>query len=683
MDAEEATLEHEPIGAVFLSYASQDEQAAQRICEALQQAHVEVWFDRTGLRGGDTWDATIRRQIRTCTLFIPIISRNTHLREEGYFRLEWKLAIDRSYLIAASKPFLLPVVIDDTPRDDERVPDRFRELQWTMVPDGVSADTFAKQIVRLLSRDPQAAPTLGKSQDAEVPVAPAASPLAANAARIWRRFGPLVLGVVVVLVLSAAVVWFMYVKHAENGTAMSLISGARGLAAAPQQSIAVLPFVDMSQEKDQEYFSDGLSEELIDLLSRIPTLRVPARTSSFFFKGKAEKIATIAADLGVAHILEGSVRKAGNTLRVTAQLIRADNGYHVWSQTYDRELKDVFQVQDDIATAVVAALKVKLMPGQLGLSSHSTSNADAYNLFLLGLKLHRDSKLDDLRHAIEAFRGAIALDPSYAAAYAKLALSTAFLADQTGDMQGIEEAAADADKAVALAPDEAAGYVARGYIHANWKWDWEAARTDFETALALDANDSSVQLNYAGLLASIGRLPEAIAAAQRAVALDPMSDIGWENLGKFLLSVRENAAAANALHRALDFQPHNPYSLSQLGAVELLDGNFSEALTTFSSVSLDGYRQVGIAMAEHSLGQLSKSQQALAEAIAKAAQEAAYQIAGAYAWNGDRDKAFEWLDRAYKQRDGGLADIKFDPLFDSLRGDPRYRAFLRKMRLPE
>jgi tetratricopeptide (TPR) repeat protein len=297
--------------------------------------------------------------------------------------------------------------------------------------------------------------------------------------------------------------------------------------------------------------------------------------------------------------------------------------------------------------------------------------------------LHRTSNLADLRRAIEAFRSAIALDPSYAAAYAKLALSTAFLADQIGDTQGIEEAAADADKAVALAPDEAAGYSARGYIRANWKWDWEAARADFETAVALDANDSSVLINYAGLLASIGRLPDAIAAAQRAVAVDPMSHISWQNLGKFLLSVRENAAAAKALHRALEIQPHNAYSLMQLGTVELLDGNFTDALATFSSVGFDGYRQVGIAMAEHSLGRAGKSQRALDEAIAKGAQGFAYQIAGAYAWNGDRDKAFEWLDRAYMQRDGGLADMKFDPLFDSARGDPRYRAFLRKMGLPE
>jgi len=624
MDEEQAILEREHVGAVFLSYASQDGLAAQRICDALRQAHIEVWFDRTGLRGGDAWDALIRRQIRTCTLFIPIISRNTHVREEGYFRLGWKLAIDRSYLIAASKPFLLPVVIDETPRDDERVPDKFRELQWTTLPDGVCTDAFVKQTVRLLSRDPQAAPTLGRMQAGAAPVAtPGVSPFSANAARLWWRSGPLLVVVVVVLVLSVALVRFAYVKHAENGTAISLIPAARGLAAAPQ-SIAVLPFVDMSEKRDHEYFSDGLSEELIDLLSRIPTLHVPARTSSFFFKGKAEKIATIAADLGVAHILEGSVRKAGNTLRVTAQLVRADNGYHVWSQTYDRELKDVFQVQDEIATAVVAALKVKLMPGQLGSSSHSTSNADAYNLFLLGLELHRTSNLADLRRAIEAFRRAIALDPSYATAYAKLALSTAFLADQVGDAQGIEEAAADADKAVALAPDEAAGYAARGYIRANWKWDWEAARADFEAALALDASDSSVQLNYSGLLGSVGRLPEAIAAAQRGVAFDPMSHITWQNLGKFLLSVRENAAAGKALHRALDIQPHNAYSLMQLGTVELLDGHFPEALATFITVALDGYRQVGVAMAEHSLGRVNESKQALDEAIAKGAQEVAY-----------------------------------------------------------
>jgi len=462
---------------------------------------------------------------------------------------------------------------------------------------------------------------------------------------------------------------------------------AREIAALPaatplgDKSIAVLPFVDMSEKKDQEYFSDGMSEELIDMLTRVPDLRVPARTSSFYFKGKQATIAEIARALGVAHVLEGSVRKSGNTLRVTAQLIRVDKGYHMWSQTYDRTLDDVFKMQDEIAGAVVTALKLKLAPLQTS-SSLQTTNTEAFNQYLLGRQFYDRRNVDGWRLAVAAYRKAIALDPNLAAAYANLAFAEAYLADFTSDpLAANRQALTDAEKAVALAPDEGEGYVARGYFRSVQNWDWSGAEADFEKALALHSGDSTVR--YGWLQATLGHLSKAIAAEKVATELDPLSHVSWQHLGRYLSADRQFSAAHEAIRRSLEIQPESSFSLKDLGTLQLLEGNAAGALASFRKIGLENFRLTSIAMAEHTLGHARESQQALDEAVAKHARDATYQIADVYAWRGEKAKAFEWLERAYALRDGGLSSIKFDLLLSSLRGDPRYRALVRKMKLPE
>jgi len=315
--------------AVFLSYASEDAEAAARVCSSLRNAGIEVWFDQNELRGGAAWDAAIRRQIKTCALFVPIISTNSRARVEGYFRLEWKLAVDRSHLMAAEQPFLLPVVIDDTCDSDARVPDKFLEVQWTWLPGGETPASFCEQVSRLLPSCERGAarPTPGVGRPA------GGTDLAAGG-----------------------------IAHTPSVTVTAAASAhSLGQLHAPDKSIAVLPFVDLSQNKDQEYFSDGLTEELIGLLTRVPELRVPARTSCFYFKGKQATIKEIARGLNVAHVLEGSVRKAGNRVRIAVQLSRIDTGYHLWSQTYDRTLDDIFKVQEEIASEAVRSLSATLL----------------------------------------------------------------------------------------------------------------------------------------------------------------------------------------------------------------------------------------------------------------------------------------------------------------------------------
>jgi TolB-like protein len=329
----------DPTHAVFLSYASEDADSARRICDALRAAGIEVWLDRSELRGGDAWDAAIRSQIRTCFLFIPLISASSRARAEGYFRLEWKLAVDRSHQMAADRAFLLPVVIDGTHEGDARVPEKFWEVQWTRLPRGETPPAFINRVQRLLSpaspHSPSADPVgasrgrrsdASRNTDAAPAPAPAPPPATAPAPELTRprlssraRVGLLVVGLAVILGIG-----YWSIDRFRAAPPPSAAPTPR-VTAAPmsEQSIAILPFIDMSEKKDQEYFSDGISEELIDLVTRGTSLRVPARTSSFFFKGKQVTIAEIAKALAVTHVLEGSIRKSGNTIRVTVQLIRA------------------------------------------------------------------------------------------------------------------------------------------------------------------------------------------------------------------------------------------------------------------------------------------------------------------------------------------------------------------------
>ena len=654
---------NESAQAVFLSYASEDAEAAQRISDALRGAGLEVWFDRSELRGGDAWDAMIRRQIRTCSLFIPLISANSRVRSEGYFRLEWKLAIDRSYLMASDRAFLVPVVIDGARDGDVRVPERFWEVQWTRLPGGEVPPAFIDRIRRLL------APAM------DTPMEKVGAPATAKSGRqrksMRARRGWLALAVVAVLVIA-----LVLVARFKAGPPAAQTTAAAG----SEQSIAILPFVDMSEKKDQEYFSDGISEELIDLVSRGTNLRVPARTSSFYFKGKQVTIAEIAQALGVTHVLEGSIRKAGGTVRVTVQLIRAPDGYHLWSATYDRELKDIFQVQDEIAATVVEALKSRLSAPAAKLGR--PANADAYNEYLLGKQAFNRGNPEGFQSAIASFHRAIALDSRYGAAYAELATAEAYSADNGGGPADVEQALKDADRAIALAPSQPDGYVSRGLLRFSRKWDWSGAQGDLEKALQLDAGDSTTERRYGGLLAALGRVPDAIAAAKKAIDIDPLSNAAWGNLGVYYTSLGQFGEARKALQRALEINPGSVYAHWNLGLLELLDGHPDNALTVFPESGAIAFHQAGLAMAQHSLKSDAQSKNALGVLTAKLGDRWAYQIAEVYAWLGERDAAFEWLQRAYTQHDGGLIQVKYDRLLVSLRGDTRYRALLRQMNLP-
>jgi len=451
--------------AVFLSYASQDAEAARRICESLRAAGVEVWFDQNELVGGDAWDQKIRKQIRECALFVPILSANTQARLEGYFRIEWKLAAQRTHAMADEKAFLLPVVIDDTTDADARVPVEFKAVQWTRAHRGGNAGAFVANVLNLLG-----APT---------PIPPVATNPASN-----RTMGP---------------------------------------AGGP--SIAVLAFTNLSRDPENEYFSDGISEELLNVLAKLPGLKVAARTSAFFFKGRNVPIPEIARALGVAHVVEGSVRKMGNRVRITAQLIDAQDGFHVWSDNFDRELQDIFAVQDEIAGLIARNLQLKL---SVTPRPQRAVNPEAHRLVLEGRHFWTLRTDEGFARAERAYSRALEIDPQFAQAHSGLADVSAvrsWYASLGGGVTykgELARASAEARVAFELDPSLAEVQASLGCV-AYQEFRWNDSAKHYQDAFRLNPNYAVAYHWQAHLLAGQGRVDAGLAALERSITLDPLS----------------------------------------------------------------------------------------------------------------------------------------------------------------
>ena len=516
------------------------------------------------------------------------------------------------------------------------------------------------------------------------------------APQIARRMDRMLIVVLLLAVIYFGVDKFVLAPQREAARAVVPMNSAQanatnkdsiGAHAIPtDHSIAVLPFLNMSSDKEQDYFSDGLSEELLNQLAQIPQLRVIARTSSFSFKGKEVDVATIAKALGVANVLEGSVRKSGHTLRITAQLIRASDSSHLWSQTYDREMTDVFKVQDEISREVVAALKLQLLPGQMPGNTQRTRDPAAYEQYLLGVDVGRPGGRPALEAALASFERAIAIDPGYANAYADLAFVQASMADfaetPAERETAIARALASADKAIALAPDLPDGYAARGNIRHRMRWDWQGSQADLAKAMALDPNNTRTLSNYGPVLFSLGRRDEGIAALRKATAADPLSDNAWSALGRLLHGAGANAEAKQAFDRALKLNPRQNWANFLLGNILLAEGKADLAMAHYQ-LAPDQFRTTGTAMVEFTRGNEAASKQALAKLERDYAIGFAFQIAQVYAWRGEKDQAFAWLDRSYVVHDAGLVRLPYDPALDPLRHDPRFTALVKKMGFPK
>ena len=472
---------------------------------------------------------------------------------------------------------------------------------------------------------------------------------------------------------------------------MSPNAGSAANAVDPK-SVAVLPFVDLSEKQDQGYLSDGLSEELIDRLSNISDLRVPASTSSFYFKGKKATIAQIAKTLQVANILEGSVRRAGGDVRITVQLIDAASGFHRWSQTYQRPLEDVLQVQTDVAGSIAKALKVTLTGDDMAkIGSGGTSDAAAYDAFLRAeqrLAVSNDRKADNAA-ALSLFDQAIALDPSYALAHAGRARALDTLAIFHSDLEERErvrsQALASAQRAVALAPDLGETHVALAITLAYGLLDFRAAEPEFALSLALAPGNALVQRLYAEYSSAMGRHEQAIAAARRAVSLDPQDVRSHMTLGRALDNAKQHAEALVAYHDAEVLKPDSNYILGNIASAMIAAGKLEPAQQHCESRSVamsDDNRRWCLALVYHLLGRQTDAQRKLDELKQSEGDEAAYAYAKIYATWGDIPSALAWLATADRQRDPGLQGIRVDYWLDPLRSYAEFKAIEASMKFP-
>jgi TolB-like protein/DNA-binding winged helix-turn-helix (wHTH) protein len=487
------------------------------------------------------------------------------------------------------------------------------------------------------------------------------------------------IAIVLVLAVVAAAAIGAYFRPPRSGANASSLNNT---------SIAVLPFADMSPAKDQEYFSDGLAEQLINDLAKVSGLKVVGRSSAFQFKGKNEDLRDVGRKLGVANVLEGSVRREGNHVRITAELIKADDGFQLWSQTYDRQAKDIFAVQDEIALAATEALQLKLLGGNgqpVASNLHST-NPEAYQAYLQGQYfIARGEDKRDLDQALSYADQAIKLDANYASAWAQRSL---VLETMAGDAliestEGFRRARESAEKAIALDPSLATGYIAMGLVQIDHDWDWEGADGSLRRAGLLQPGSAEVLGNRAYLARMLGRLDEAIELHKQAIALDPLRADFHLALGYELFFVGRYEDARAVLQRAQELNPQLSSLHLTRGQILVSEGRQQEAVAEMEKETGEWEKLSGEALVYSVPDRREESNSALKKLIATHQNDCAFQIAEAYAYRRETDKAFDWLDRAYRQRDPGTPEFKTDPLMRSLRQDRRYAELLEKMRLPK
>jgi TolB-like protein/Tfp pilus assembly protein PilF len=528
--------------AIFLSYASQDAEAAQRIAEALRAADVEVWLDQSELVGGDAWDAKIRGQIASCALFLPVISANTQARREGYFRLEWKLAAQRSHMISERTAFLLPVVIDATRDAEADVPAEFRAVQWTRLAGGEASAAFCGRVSALLGGTQRM--EMGRPRPVERGEG-AASQIKRHQARPWRSLAFLSIAVAIALAI-----WLPSRPVAPTASANPepKTQNPKPIDLPSDKSIAVLPFANLPDDKNTEYFSDGLTEEILNALASDRSLRVAARTSAFAFKGKATAVEDIGRALKVARVIEGSVRKDGSQVRITVKLINAANGYQEWSDQFNAEMTNIFALQSEIAGKIAQRLggaSASATPAKT--PPAPTTNLAAYDLYLRARALQTAPTAATVQlEAAKLYEEALRLDPDYAMASARLAQ---LLANSiTGGFDRSESlatrAATAAATALRLAPQLPEAHLAIAYVRLQLDHDHEAAQRALNDLVRLAPNHAEAHVALANLELYRGNWSETLVRfAARATELDPQNAAALNRLAVFLSTIGQFAEA--------------------------------------------------------------------------------------------------------------------------------------------
>ena len=475
--------------------------------------------------------------------------------------------------------------------------------------------------------------------------------------------------------------------NAQSQNQASRGSGAPGseaVTAVSEKSVAVLPLLNESGDPKDEYFSDGLSEELIAALAQINGLKVIGRSSSFRFKDRHEEPKAIGEKLGVSTLLEGTVRKQDDRVRIVAELINAADGIELWTRTFDRELKDIFAVQEEIARAVAESLKVTLLgsqdrPAQRG----APSNVEAHNAYLQGHFHFQRRNLEDYRKAVGYFDQAIQLDPDYALACAERSEAWTFIGDLTGQREPAwSKARSDAERAVAIAPALAEARAALGWVRFFVDWKFTEGLSELKRAKEFSPSNPTANDLLARVILYLGRLDEAERQARHAVELDPLSVIAQGNLARVLLFAGKLDEADAAARKAAELQPTSASSHRWQVVVAVLRGDGATALREAQLEPDEGYRRFELALAQQIQGDRQAADAALADLIANGRDQLAYQIAEVYAVRGEKDKAFEWLQIAFDEHDTGTLTLLVDPLLRGLRDDSRYKNLLAKLGLP-
>ena len=495
------------------------------------------------------------------------------------------------------------------------------------------------------------------------------------------RTGRRIVGLTIFAGIVAAGLFAFQILHSKLGPNASPSVAATLSAAA--RGIAVLPLVNTSGDPANEYFSDGLSEELIAVLTKVPDLKVIGRSSSFLFKGKPDDSKTIGEKLGVAHLIEGSVRKQGDRVRIVAELINAADGRSLWSETYDRELKDVFGVQNEIATAVADQMKVKLL-GQSARPAASASTQDpaAHNAVLQAEFYFQQQTAESVRKAISFLQEAVRLDPNYALAFAKLGqawrqYAVSFAIDDAS--QAYDEARQAADKAVSLAPDLPEVRMTIGLLAMTPGLDFAAGEKEFRRVLQSSPNNAAAKNGLCISLLAQGRLTEAEEACREALSLDPLLTTLWYNLGRIMAGTGRYKEAEEALLKGLELQPNASRFHTYLATLDILQNRRAQAIANAQLETEGFWRDYAIALVQQAQDDRSMADATLKDFIVKDSSGGTFQVAVLYAIRKEPDQMFEWLDRAYSTRDSGLVQLSVTPFFTPYRDDARFKALCEKL----
>jgi TolB-like protein len=660
--------------AVFVSYASQDAAVAATLVEALERHGIACWIAPRDVKPGAQYADAIVRAISGAKTFVLVLSESaiasSHVSKE----------IERA---SSKKRPIIALRIDAAPLTPA-LEYFLGESQWVEAQAGDIDAAYVKLIAAI--RDP--APDASASNPPALSAMSAAKVSAAGPA-LWRN--RLVLTAVFALLVAMAGLlanrlWISK-RIALEAPAAPLKSPA---FTPPAHSIAVLPFVNMGGDKEQDYFSDGLTEELLNSLSRINELQVAARTSSFSFQGEHADIATVARKLNVGAVLEGSVRRSANTLRVTAQLVNGVTGFHIWSQTYDRELGDVLKLQTEIATAVASALKVTLLGDEAAkIEVGGTRNPAAFDAYLRATKAYFSVKtVKDQEAVIADYTETLRLDPDYALAYAGRSFVLANFARNHDAprtdirVSSLDQAQADARKAIALAPGLAEGHLALASYFSG-SLDFTLAIEEFERALALAPGSARVLRDYGDFAVAMGRSDFGLTSLRRAVVLDPLNVNTYGFLSDGLLYLRRYEESIAVANNAKALDPDERWFEASIGLDYYLLGDFQAARAHCEgNGEKDEAAQFCLAVTYDKLGRHADAEAMLAKIRARIGDSGAMRYSGIYAQWGNTIKALEWLDTAMRPRDPALVWLKLDPFFDPLRKEPRFQAIERALKFP-